>query len=174
MRHCQDQNELAFDRVQNAVRKDTSEASPNILIGRSPSERIACDSLERFCNRIDKSISESRLTCFVIPGGTRQFCERTRVKLALHRLSVSRACRIASSAGIVDTLPTLVSSRRRFASVSHSLSILLSCAASRLSTSMSANSALPSAGSSIAFRASSSGVTGMGRTISPRVCVSSE
>ena len=78
-----------------------------------------------------------------------------------HRPTMRRTSARTCSTETGSTRPERISSRRRIASAVQSCSISSASAASRLSTSLSASSALDAGGSRIASSASSSNVSGI-------------
>src|ERR671926_105868 len=151
-------SKIGFDCVENTERENACEATTNIFINQLSTLRRFDDPSDCFFHCGNELPCDLRLAFSIPERCFTVFLQSGRVKFISHPPSESRTFRRASSPDTVLTFPVRISSRRRFASTSHSCSIRPSSSPSRLSTRRSASCAHDSLGRDIACSATCSKV----------------
>ncbi len=142
MHNRQNENIVLFNCIEDSVRKLPRHTSPNVIINWSVTIRGLPDSINRILDHVDECLCNLYFLFCVVSNCLRVFRESFWVKHISHGLSRRLTCAKASSPGIVCTEPSRTSSLRLFASVTQTAWIIESVSNSRLSTNLSARSAL--------------------------------
>ena len=123
MHHCEDEDPVAFDTIDHAVRKSSGKAAADVILQHWPHFGVSQDVANRFVDFYRKTLAESGLASLVVIDRLVKLCRCFGMERPIHRAKRCLTLAKSWSPGTDLTRPERKSASLRRAILAHAPSI---------------------------------------------------